>query len=161
MASTSPSAAAADPLATLAGLYTSSFLIRLTALPRASGWRLELSEDDGGTWTSLEAGQAGHATPALAIDAGAASISAWKESRIDAGHAEISIFFSQGKLERRKILTLDENNIPIEVDGYAAKSEDGEWIEDLGALEAIKKAKSRTGQRLKAIKPLIMGDGSL
>jgi hypothetical protein len=139
----------ADPLAVLAGLYAPPFLVRLTVLPRSLGWRLELSEDDGASWSSLEAGKPGHASPALAIDAGATAIATWRSSRVEAGHAEVSFYFSQGKLERRKIESVDDLGEPIEIDGYAAQAEDGTWIEDTSPVVAIDKAKSRKGLKLR------------
>src|SRR5687768_6383892 len=103
----------ADPLAVLSSLYAPPFLVQLKGLPGGSGWRLEHSEDNGGTWTSLEAGHPGHPSPAAAIDAGAAAIASWRSSRLDAHYAEVATYFFQGKLERRKITILDENNIAI------------------------------------------------
>lgn len=133
-----------DPIAVLASLPAVPFLVRLTALPRASGWRLELSEDDGTTWTSLEAGQAGHATPAAAVEAGAQAIDLWRASRANAEQFEVSHFFTSGRLERRKILILDElTEKLVEVDGYAAQAENGIWEEDVSPIGAINKAKIR------------------
>lgn len=136
-----------DPLATLAALYAPPFLVRLNSLPRGAGWRLELSEDDGASWTSLEPGKPGHASPGQAIAAGVSSIADWRVSRADASNAEIALFFSQGKLERRKIL-IDDPDKPgskLQVDGYAALDSTGSWNESTIPIEAINKAKSKSG----------------
>lgn len=136
----------ADPLDVLASLYASPFLVRLTALSRASGWRLELSEDDGGTWTSLEAGRPGHASPAAAIEEGVRLIQEWRSSRVTAHDAEISHFFREGKLERARISVIDEETREtIVVDGYKALAEDGSWTEDIEPIKAIERAKQRKG----------------
>lgn len=138
----SPPPEPADPLSLLASLYVSPFLVRLTALPRVSGWRLELSEDDGGTWTSLEPGQPGHASPAGAIDAGAQAIAAWRASRISSSENEIAHYFTNGKLERRKITVTDpDTQQPREVDGYIALDDNGNPSESVDPLEAIRKSK--------------------
>ena len=136
-----------DSLALLEALPSSSFLVRVTSLPIALGqaptWRLEHSEDAGGTWSSLEPGQPGRTTAAAAIEAGAKAIEAWRAARLDAEQAEVYHFFTQGKLERRKIQVLDEDNSLITIDGYAAQSEEGNWIEDMSPIVAINKAKTK------------------
>lgn len=133
----------ADSLALLASLYVPPFLVQVRGLPHSAGWRLEHSEDDGITWASLEPGQPGHPTPAEAIEAGANLIASWREARVDASNAEIAYFFSNGKLDRRKIRVADPNNpdLTIEVDGYAALNDEGIWVESISPIEAINKAK--------------------
>lgn len=142
----------ADPLATLSALAVPPFQVRVSSLPGAPGqapsWRLELSEDNGGTWSSLDAGAPGQATPGAAITAGAQAIAAWKAARVDASNAEIALFFSQGRLERRKIL-VDDPNKPgskLQVDGYAALDSGGVWNESVAPIEAVNKAKSKPAQ---------------
>lgn len=138
-----------DPLATLAALAAPPFLVRVGALSGLPGslptWCLELSEDNGGTWTSLDAGRPGQATPGAAITTGAQAITAWRASRVDSSNAEIVFFLSQGKLERRKILIDDPDKAgtKIQVDGYAALDSNGEWNEAVNPIEAIQKAKSK------------------
>lgn len=138
----------ADPLALLASLYLSPFLIRLASLPRAVGWRLELSEDDGGTWTSLSPVY-GYQTPQEAIQAGAQAISDWQSSRVEATSNEIAYYFLNGKLERRKITILDEDLQPLEVDGYIALNDENKPFEHTDPLEAIRMSKERP----KVVKP--------
>lgn len=146
----------ADPLAVLEALYTEgdpttstpSLLVRVSSLPptrpQGRGWRLELSQDGGDTWTSLEAGQPGHATPSLAIEEGQKRVAAWKEARVEAHDHEISLAFRSGKLQRKKIL-IDANDglgeRKIEVDGYAALADDDKtWIESPNPIDAIARA---------------------
>lgn len=131
-----------DPLGTLEALYGSPFLVRVTALPRASGWRLELSEDDGGTWTSLEPGRPGHPSLAAAIEEGNRLIQEWRSARVTTHDAEISHFFINGKLERVPISVIDEETRESRIiDGYRALAEDGTWIEDAEPIKAIERAK--------------------
>lgn len=143
-----------DPLATLTALPVSPFQVRVGSLPSLPGtpptWRLEISEDNGGTWTSLDAGKPGQATPGAAILAGAQAITGWRAGRLDSSNAEIVFFLSQGKLEGRKIL-IDDPDKPgskIQVDGYAALDSNGDWNEAVNPVEAINKAKA------KPVKPL-------
>lgn len=140
-----------DPLNVLASLYASPFLVRLTALSRASSWRLELSEDDGGTWTSLEAGRPGHASPGVAIEEGVRLIQEWRSSRGAAHDVEIAHFFKNGKLERARISVIDEETREsITVDGYKAQAEDGTWIEDVEPIKAIERAKQKRANQVKS-----------
>lgn len=147
--------AVADPLATLASLYTSPFLVRLSSLPRGSGWRLELSEDDGGTWTSLEPGQPGHPSPTAAVEEGSRLIQDWRTTRTVAHDTEIAHFFKNGKLERAQISVIDEETRESRtVDGYRALAEDGTWVEDAEPIKAIERAKQVRGSiRPSAQKP--------
>lgn len=138
-----------DPLAVLASLYAPPLLVRLTALPATAGWRLEVSEDEGGTWTSFEAGKPGQVTPAQAIEVGAQALVSWKSARAAAHDAEISHFFKSGKLERRKIQIEGEDNLQ---DGYAAMAEDGTWLEDISPIVAINKAKDKKTSKLTTTK---------
>lgn len=144
-----------DPLATLAALPVPPFQVRVGSLPGPPGipptWRLEISEDNGSTWTSSEAGKPGQASPGAAILTGAQAITAWRASRLDAFNAEIVLFLTQEKLERRKILIDDPDKpgLKIQVDGYAALDVNGEWNEAVLAIEAINKAKLKL---LKAVR---------
>jgi hypothetical protein len=136
-----PTPPAGDPLALLASLPASPFLVRLSSLPRSLGWRLELSEDDGGSWSSLEAGKPGQATPAAAIVEGTRLIGEWQGAREESHSAEIAHYFTSGRLQRSKIVTQDEEGNSIEIDGFIATSEDGSKFEAANPLEAIKKEK--------------------
>lgn len=80
--------------------------------------------------------------PPTAIEAGAQAITTWRAARVDAGHAEISHYFSQGRLERRKIIITDpDTQQPREVDGYIALDDNGNPSESVDPLEAIRKSK--------------------
>lgn len=130
-----------DPLALLASLYAPPFLVRLSGLPRGAGWRLELSEDDGGSWSSLEPGKPGQVTPEAAILEGNRLIGEWRSSREESHSAEISHYFTTGKLQRGKIKIKDEEDREVEVDGFIAISDDGVKFEAVSPLEAIQKEK--------------------
>lgn len=147
-----PETVPGDSLSTLSGLLSSypGLLVRLTSLPSSlsSGWRLEVSEDQGGTWTSLEPARGGYTSPAVAIESGASLISSWQSSRVEASHAEISHYFSQGKLTRTRILVDDPTNPTgkSEVDGFKVTADDGSTVESTSPIDAINKAKERRGK---------------
>lgn len=145
----SPVASATDPpvpatplgtLSSFRGLYR--VLARLSQLPNTH-WRVEISEDNGSTWTSFEAGHSGHPTPEEAISTARDRLEAWSSSRLDAESAEVAHFFKSGRLERTRVTILDDINGPVEVDGYRALDDNGKWHESTRPIEAIDRAKEK------------------